>query len=580
MLTNLLVLAPALVLVAGAIYAHASDPPRESAQASPLGTAFTYQGQLKREGEPVSNDCAMAFRLYDQGTGGSQVGLAITTTVPVSAGLFTVSLDFGSGIFNGEARWLGIQVQCPGDAGFADLGRQALTAAPYALYAVSAPWSGLTNVPAGFADGIDNDTTYTAGTGLNLVGNQFNALTSTVQQRVSGVCAVGSTIRAINADGTVVCQPLVFPERAYSPAGNTTLTPVIGGMDFHTAATIGSDGLGLIFYSRYASLSAAHCNDASCSSTSLYTLRDNGDDGGFPSIATGSDGLGLISFYYWSGNRLEVGHCNNPACSSATFTTLDSNPGAGWHSGITIAGDGKGLISYYDNSSGDLRVAHCNDLTCTSAITTTLDMTVTIGFYTSIATGLDGFGLLSYYDQANGDLRVAHCENYTCTTATLSTLDSTDDVGLYTSVTIGQDGLGLISYYDQSNGSLEVAHCNNLACTTADLISLDGFGSADVGRYTGITIGLDGLPRVIYYDVTNNDLRFALCRGPDCQSGAVTYVLDQNARSCTWSTRPAITIGTDGNPLISYHDCYSDPNGDLKIIHCANPYCAPYFRRR
>jgi len=35
-------------------------------------------------------------------------------------------------------------------------------------------WVGLTNIPAGFADGIDNDTTYTAGAGLDLAGSEFS----------------------------------------------------------------------------------------------------------------------------------------------------------------------------------------------------------------------------------------------------------------------------------------------------------------------------------------------------------------------------------------------------------------------
>ncbi|RMG99446.1 MAG: hypothetical protein D6706_05395, partial [Chloroflexi bacterium] len=40
-----------------------------------------------------------------------------------------------------------------------------------------APWSGLSGVPAGFADGTDNDTTYTAGTGITLNSNQFSLQT-------------------------------------------------------------------------------------------------------------------------------------------------------------------------------------------------------------------------------------------------------------------------------------------------------------------------------------------------------------------------------------------------------------------
>jgi len=137
-----------LAVAVGLSYAQGTGQQGGDGPASPLGSAFTYQGQLRKGGEPVSDDCALAFRLYDEEAGGNQVGLPITATVPISDGLFTESLDFGSGAFNGEERWLGIQVQCPGDVDFADLGRQALTAAPYATTAGYA-------LTAGDADTLD-----------------------------------------------------------------------------------------------------------------------------------------------------------------------------------------------------------------------------------------------------------------------------------------------------------------------------------------------------------------------------------------------------------------------------------------
>lgn len=100
-----------------------------------IGTAFTYQGQLKRGGIPVTGNCNLAFHLYDAPAGSSPISPPITLTVPISNGLFTVNLDFGEGVFNGQARWLGIQVQCPGESVYTDLGRQPLTAVPYAVYA-------------------------------------------------------------------------------------------------------------------------------------------------------------------------------------------------------------------------------------------------------------------------------------------------------------------------------------------------------------------------------------------------------------------------------------------------------------
>ena len=106
----------------------------QAPEAAPVGTAFIYQGQLKNSGGPVNGPCDLAFRLYDELSVGGLVGNPITATVPITGGMFSLALDFGN-VFNGQGRWLDLQVRCPsGGGGFTPLApRQALTPVPYAL---------------------------------------------------------------------------------------------------------------------------------------------------------------------------------------------------------------------------------------------------------------------------------------------------------------------------------------------------------------------------------------------------------------------------------------------------------------
>lgn len=110
-------------------------PPKPKAPTANAGTAFTYQGQVKRNSALVNGICNFNFGLWDASTVGNQVGVTQTvSSVSVTNGLFATPINFGSDAFTGDARWLQIQVQCTGDGSYTTLNpREALTPAPIAL---------------------------------------------------------------------------------------------------------------------------------------------------------------------------------------------------------------------------------------------------------------------------------------------------------------------------------------------------------------------------------------------------------------------------------------------------------------
>ncbi|NIP25256.1 MAG: hypothetical protein GWN67_12890 [Phycisphaerae bacterium] len=111
--------------------------PFEVAVAVPMGTAFTYQGRLIDANEPADGLYDLQFKLYNaEDEDGIQLGGDVNKPdVDVIDGYFTVELDFGSDVFDGNSVWLEIGVR-PGDVNHAYTvlyPRQEVTPTPYAL---------------------------------------------------------------------------------------------------------------------------------------------------------------------------------------------------------------------------------------------------------------------------------------------------------------------------------------------------------------------------------------------------------------------------------------------------------------
>jgi hypothetical protein len=107
------------------------------------GSAFSYQGKLTDAGSPANGSYDLQFKLFDTptvGTGAQQGSTITNPTVQVTAGIFTVTLDFGANVFTGADRFLEIGVRPAGSPNpFTVLSpRQPINASPYAIQTINA----------------------------------------------------------------------------------------------------------------------------------------------------------------------------------------------------------------------------------------------------------------------------------------------------------------------------------------------------------------------------------------------------------------------------------------------------------
>jgi hypothetical protein len=102
--------------------------------AQPVGSAFTYQGELRNAGQTTNGLYDFHFSLYDATSGGTQIGTTLNATVTVTGGRFSANLDFGADAFQGDRRYLEIAVSPSGANTYETLmPRQETTGAPYAI---------------------------------------------------------------------------------------------------------------------------------------------------------------------------------------------------------------------------------------------------------------------------------------------------------------------------------------------------------------------------------------------------------------------------------------------------------------
>jgi hypothetical protein len=127
--------------------------PALTGHAAPFGTEFTYQGRLDSASGPANGRYDFTFALHLASSGGTAVVTVTNSNVAVSNGLFTTAVDFGGGIYNGNAYWIQLGVRTNGGGAFtAVTPRQPLTPTPnahYAFLAGTVPGGSITSAKLG-----------------------------------------------------------------------------------------------------------------------------------------------------------------------------------------------------------------------------------------------------------------------------------------------------------------------------------------------------------------------------------------------------------------------------------------------
>ncbi len=189
-------------------------------QAAPVGTQFSYQGQLDENGVAVSGSYTFQFILYSTETGAANLAVMPPMAgVPVNNGLFTAELDFGDIHFDGEDVFLEIRVKEDSQPVSSILTpRQRINNVPYAIQSAfvengGSQWEDVTG-GIGYTQDVKVGNLGTATASMFTVDA---AAASPVRFKVSG-----STKMVINTNGgTSLGNNTSAPDNGLRVEGNT-----------------------------------------------------------------------------------------------------------------------------------------------------------------------------------------------------------------------------------------------------------------------------------------------------------------------------------------------------------------------
>ena len=333
---------------------------------TPELSLFTYQGRLLDNNTAADGLYDIQFKLYDHPDIliGNQVGLPINfEDLSVTDGYFVADLDFGSGVFKGEGRWLEISVR-PFDstdpnAYIALEPLQPIRSAPYAVYADQSDWNNIFSMPADFADGVDD---------IGLTAESDPTVAASVKDGVSWAEVAGrpaglddgdddTQLTEAQVDAYVTNNGYLLTESDPQVGSNTTnYVPRWNGSALATGSIFdnGDVGIGTSSPSEKLEVSGAVKATRTGADGPLLILNDSNGSNDRPGIQftnnsihyIAGDDAGNETFGFYS----QYG--NNRANDAVVKIHGDTGGGSNWNNYLSLTHDGTdGVIS---TDAGDI----------------------------------------------------------------------------------------------------------------------------------------------------------------------------------------------------------------------------------
>jgi len=352
--------------------------------AAPLGTAFSYQGQLTSGGGPANGNYDLVLALFDDPAFGSQVGSTVTNSnVAVSNGLFTTAVDFGAGIFNGTAYWLAIGVRSNGSgAVFTPLSpRQPMTPSPYALYATIAPLADGSVTSAKILDGtiatadLANNSVNSAKIVDLSVATADLADNSVTSAKILDAAIVGADIANNTVGSAQLADTIALGATnvtgqldVFRTSANTPAISLFGGSS--QISTYGSDGLEQIrlwgvSYGEIILHNGLANNAVAVTLTAQSTIGGqlslNSSNGSTRALLEGENSGGQLTLYqsdgqvgvFVDGDSGGAGLVSVRGTNGGTRATLDGSDGGGGAVRL-YENDGTETVSLTSQANGNL----------------------------------------------------------------------------------------------------------------------------------------------------------------------------------------------------------------------------------